>query len=228
MVTDTVVSENADTECTNNVIEDKGIGHLCCEKLELELNKVTMELKSAEEVIEIVKEVLGITDKTVNEQGTISYDCNRGILSTLSNENWNHIKGHLNRKKVNKTTKIPSTKVSTANHFEVLYNLKDSTSQIEIRKKKPTTSNVISQDSKTKVIPSTRAHNSKNNGKDQEVHNIPVVINGIISSSKRDEVLTSDFSVLNNGDRVNGTLLKTDEDKYAVNKMDVSVLNLPE
>jgi hypothetical protein len=48
---------------TNKVIEDNNFGHLCCEKFELELHKVTSELKSAKEIIEILKEELGITDR---------------------------------------------------------------------------------------------------------------------------------------------------------------------
>lgn len=93
MVIDAVVSENAATDFMNKVIEDNDIGYLYCEKLNLELNKVTLELTSAKEIIEIWKEELGISDKTVNEEGRISYNFNRGILST-SNETLNQIKGH--------------------------------------------------------------------------------------------------------------------------------------
>jgi hypothetical protein len=53
MVIDAVVSENAATDFMNKVIEDNDIGYLYCEKLNLELNKVTLELTSAKEIIEI-------------------------------------------------------------------------------------------------------------------------------------------------------------------------------
>jgi hypothetical protein len=80
------------------------------------------------------------------------------------------------------------------------------------------------QDHKTKAAP-VKACNSENKGKDQEVFHIPVVINGNISSNKRNEVLIGDSLVLNNGDSVNSSL-KIGEYKCDVDNVDASVLNL--
>jgi hypothetical protein len=51
MATEAVGSGEDAADFTNNVIEDNDFRHLCCEKLKLELHKVTSELKSAKETI---------------------------------------------------------------------------------------------------------------------------------------------------------------------------------
>jgi hypothetical protein len=53
------------------------------------------------------------------------------LLLTPNNENWSRINANEKKKKVDRLRGYPSTSLSIANRFEVLYNPKKETAQIE-------------------------------------------------------------------------------------------------
>jgi hypothetical protein len=112
-------------------MENSDLDNQCCVKLIIELNNVTSELKSAMKIIEIVKEALGVTDKMVRNDKS-NFDYHNGILLlTPNNENWIRVNANQKKKNVDSLRGYPSTSLSIANCFEVLYNPKNETAQIE-------------------------------------------------------------------------------------------------
>jgi hypothetical protein len=64
IATSIVHNEDVPPICTRKTVEDGELRCQCCVKLEIELNEVISELKSATEIIKILKEELGIANMT--------------------------------------------------------------------------------------------------------------------------------------------------------------------
>lgn len=94
--------EDAATDLTNQKLENSDLDSQCCVKQIIELNKITSELKSAMKIIEILKEVLGVTYKMVSNDKSNFVDHKRRLLLTPNNENWSRVNANQKKKKADR------------------------------------------------------------------------------------------------------------------------------
>jgi hypothetical protein len=75
----------------NILDEDCDLKCQCCAKCELELTKVTADLKSATKIIEILKEERRIDDTPIDKVGVKLCSSEEGTSMSLNNENWTQV-----------------------------------------------------------------------------------------------------------------------------------------
>jgi hypothetical protein len=69
-------------------------------------------------IIEMLKEMLGVTDTIVSNDESNFDDHYGRLLLTPNNENWSRINANQKKKKVDRLREYPSTSLCIANRFE--------------------------------------------------------------------------------------------------------------
>jgi hypothetical protein len=114
------LSDSLDTTTKISVITE--IECQCCVRLKLELKCITSELQSAMEIIEILKEKLGITDTTDRKNKTIIHNKSGGMSIFRGEENGTQVQMNQDGKKRDKIKEHSAPFVRINNCFEVLAN----------------------------------------------------------------------------------------------------------
>jgi hypothetical protein len=91
------------------------------------VNCITSELESAKEIIEILKEELGITDIEDRRNKTIIHNKGSGMCISRREKNGTQMQMDQDMKGIDKLNEYNAPSVRINSRFEVLANLKDTT-----------------------------------------------------------------------------------------------------
>jgi hypothetical protein len=184
---------------TRKTVEDDEVRCQCCVKLEIELNEVTSELKSATDIIRFLKEELDLVNtKECNNASNIHIQ-EEGTYSTAESGNWTQVPVELPTKDKHVTKHPQKTSTRSHNRFEVLYNLKEAT---ELGRMVHSDSRKPHRNSTRNGSVSSRHTKSKDKYSEQISYSIPVIVNGAIQTNNNVEVLTSGSVNTNDSDSV--------------------------